>query len=232
MRRVIALLLVHSLFLPVAIAQQQTRENTRPRRVQPAWPAPSASAPIITPTTLTPLSGSEPTIRVALTTDARSAVISTTGHLMNASGSSKTLLALDSSRVRVEPRLLSPLPVTNDDAKYRVIIGSAPTREEMEESEKEIQKLANDDAHVAYDTETKTWRFALETKHSLPEAEELRARFEAAGFEATIDGPPVTNATAQSATTTGNSGPIRLTSRPALPSREVVASSTTGQTFR
>ena len=227
MRRVIALLLVHSLLLPVAIAQQETR----PRRTQPAWPAPSASTPIITPTTLTPLSGPEPTIRVALTTDVRSAVISTTGHLMNASGTSKTMLALDSSRVRVEPRLLSPLPAMNENAQYTVIVGNAPTRDEMEESEKEIQKLANDDAHVAYNTETKTWRFALETKRSLAEAEELRARFEAAGFEATIDGPPVTGSAAQS-TATGNSGPIRLTSRPTLPSREVVtSSSTTGQTF-
>ena len=108
-RRVITLLLVQSLVLPLAIAQQQTREDTRPRRTQPAWPAPAASTPVITAPTLTPLSGPEPTIRVALTTDARSAVISTTGHLMNASGSSKTLLALDTSRVRVDPRLLSPL---------------------------------------------------------------------------------------------------------------------------
>ena len=99
MRRVIALLLVHSLFLPIAIAQQQ---DTRPRRTQP-WPAPAASTPVITAPTLTPLAGPEPTIRVALTTDARSAVISTTGHLMNASGNSKTLLALDTSRVRVDP---------------------------------------------------------------------------------------------------------------------------------
>ena len=101
MRRVIALLLVHALFLPMAIAQQQ---DTRPRRTQP-WPAPAASTPVISTPALTPVAGPEPTIRVALTTDARSAVISTTGHLMNASGSSKTLHALDSSSVRVNPRL-------------------------------------------------------------------------------------------------------------------------------
>ena len=229
MRRVIALLLVHSLLLPVAIAQQ-TREDTRPRRTQPAWPAPSASTPVITPSALPPLSGPEPTIRVALTTDARSAVISTTGHLMNASGTSKTLLALESSRVRVEPRLLSPLPATNDDALYTVMVGGAPTRDEIEESEKEIQKLANEDAHVAYDTEAKTWRLAIGAKRSLVEAEELRARFEAAGFDATIDGPPAS--TPQSVSTTANNNPVRLTSRPALPSREVIASPTTGQSFR
>jgi stage II sporulation protein D len=228
MRRVIALLLVHALLLPVAIAQQ-SRDDTRPRRTQPAWPAPAASTPVITPPTLTPLSGPEPTIRVALTTDAHSAVISTTGHLMNASGASKTLLSLESSRVRVEPRLLSPLPATNDDALYTVMVGSAPTRDEIEESEKEIQKLANEDAHVAYDTDAKTWRFAIGSKRPLVEAEELRARFEAAGFDATIDGPPPT--ASASASPGVNNNPVRLTSRPALPSREVVASPTTGKTF-
>jgi stage II sporulation protein D len=166
---------------------------------------------------------------VALTTDARSAVISTTGHLMNASGASKTLLSLESSRVRVEPRLLSPLPATNDDALYTVMVGSAPTRDEIEESEKEIQKLANEDAHVAYDTDAKTWRFAIGSKRPLVEAEELRARFEAAGFDATIDGPPPT--ASASASPGVNNNPVRLTSRPALPSREVVASPTTGKTF-
>jgi len=231
MRRVVALLLVHSLLLPVAIAQQQSREDTRPRRTQPAWPAPSATTPVITPPSLTPLSGPEPTIRVALTTDARSAVISTTGHLMNASGTSKTLLALESSRIRVEPRLLSPLPAANDDAVYTVMVGAAPTRDEIEESEKEIQKLANEDAHVAYDTESKTWRFAIGSKRPLVEAEELRARFEAAGFDAIIDGPPANASTAQSTVPSANNNPVRLTSRPALPSREVVASSTSGQSF-
>jgi stage II sporulation protein D len=148
---------------------------------------------------------------------------------MNASGASKTLLSLESSRVRVEPRLLSPLPATNDDALYTVMVGSAPTRDEIEESEKEIQKLANEDAHVAYDTDAKTWRFAIGSKRPLVEAEELRARFEAAGFDATIDGPPPT--ASASASPGVNNNPVRLTSRPALPSREVVAAPTTGKTF-
>ena len=225
-RRVITLLLVQSFSFPVVFAQQQ---DTRPRRTQPAWPAPSASTPVITPPTLTPLSGPEPTIRVALTTDARSATISTTGHLMNASGNGKTLLALDTSRVRVDPRLLSPLSTAVDAGEYLVIVGGAPTRDEIEESEKEIQKLTNEDAHTVFDTQTKTWGLSIGSKRSRAEAEELQARLEAAGFDARIDGPPVTPAVAQSAPS--NTGPIRLTSRPALPSREVVASSTTGQIF-
>src|SRR5215510_9262976 len=114
MRKAITLLLAHSLLLPIAYAQQQTPEVTRPRRAQPAWTPPAATTPVINTPSLTTLSGPEPTIRFALTTDARSATISTTGHLMNASGGGTTLLALDTSRVRVDPRLLSPLPATSD----------------------------------------------------------------------------------------------------------------------
>lgn len=227
MRRVISLLLAHSLFLPIAIAQQQTQEGTRPRRIQPAWPGPTASAPVIN--TSSNITGPEPTIRVALTTDARSAIISTTGRLMNASGNSKTLLALDTSRVRVDPRLLSPLSTVKDAALYRVIVGAAPTREEIERSEKEIQKIADEDAHVAYDTETKTWGLSIGSGRSRAEAEELQARLEAAGFEAKIDGPPASASVAESAVESRNQ--VRLTSRTALPAREVVASSTSGQIF-
>jgi stage II sporulation protein D len=148
---------------------------------------------------------------------------------MNASGNGKTLLALDTSRVRVDPRLLSPVSTANDAAEYLVIVGGAPTRDEIEESEKEIQKLTNDDAHTVFDTETKTWGLSIGEKRSRAEAEELVARLEAAGFDARIDGPPATSAQSQS--TTSTSGPVRLTSRSALPSREVVASSATGQRF-
>jgi stage II sporulation protein D len=223
------LLLAQSFFLPVVFSQQQ---DTRPRRTQSVWTPPAATTPIITAPTLAPLAGPEPTIRVALTTDARSAVISTSGHLMNASGSSKTLLALDTSRVRVDPRLLSPLRTTNEDAlAYKVTVGAAATREEIEEAEKEIQNLTNEDAHVYYDTETKTWGLVLGSKRSLAEAEELHARLEAAGLDATIEGPPAIASAPQPAPATANSSAIRLTSRPALPSREVVTSSAAGQMF-
>src|SRR5215208_5692597 len=229
MRRVIALLLVQSLVLPLAIAQQQTREDTRPRRTQPVWTPPSAATPIITPPSLTPLAGPEPTIRVALTTDARSAVISTTGHLMNASSSGTTLLALDTSRVRVDPRLLSPMTAPAEDGGFRVLVGGAATREESEENEKEIQKITGEDAHAAYDTESKTWGMFVGGKLSREEAEELRARLETAGIDATIEGQePQTIAQKQA---TANNSPVRLTARPVLPSREVVASSAVGRIF-
>ena len=231
-RRAITLLLAKSLLLPIAIGQQQTTEATRPRRTQPAWPAPAATTPIVSTPSVTTLAGPEPRIRVALTTDARSAVISTTGHLMNASGGGTTLVALDTSRVRVDPRLLSPMAAQSDDDAFRVTVGGATTREEAEENEKDIQKITGEDAHAAYDTETKTWGMFVGGKLSREEAEELRARLEAAGFDATIEGRQPA-AVAQTQSPPGNnSSPVRLTSRPALPSRELVTSSGTGQLFR
>ena len=226
--KAITLLLVNSLLLPIAFGQQQTPEVTRPRRAQPVWTPPAATAPVINTTSLTPISGPEPKIRVALTTDARSATISTTGHLMNASGGSTSLLALDTSRVRVDPRLLSPLPAASDDGGFRVTVGGAASREEAEENEKDIQKITEHDAHAIFDTETKTWGMFVGGKLSHEEAEELQARLEAAGLDATIDGKE-SQAVAQKQP---SSSPVRLTAaRPTLPSREVVASSGTGKIF-
>src|SRR6185436_7852984 len=100
---------------------------------------------------------------------------------------------------------------------------------EAEANEKDIQKITGEDAHAAYDTETKTWGMFVGGKLSREEAEELRARLEAAGLDATIEGrQPVTVAQAPAST---NNSQVRLTSRPALPSRELVTSSATGQLF-
>lgn len=228
-RKAIALLLAQAFFLPIAFSQQQTPSETRPRRAQPVWTPPSVTAPIISATTLTTTTGPEPKIRVALTTDARSAVISTTGHLMNASGGGTTLLALDTSRVRVDPRLLSPLTTATEDGGFRVLAGGAASREEAEENEKEIQKITGEDAHAAYDTETKTWGMFVGGKLSREEAEELRARLETAGIDATIEGQQ--QPTIAQKQSPANNSPVRFTARPALPSREVVASSATGRLF-
>jgi stage II sporulation protein D len=231
-RKAIALLLAQAFFLPIAFGQQQTPTETRPRRTQPVWTPPSVTTPIISAPTLATTTGPEPKIRVALNTDARSAVISTTGHLMNASGGGTSLLALDTSRVRVDPRLLSPLPAATEDGGFRVLVGGAATREEAEENEKDIQKITGEDAHAAYDTETKTWGMFVGGKLSREEAEEFRARLETAGIDATIEGKQPQTVAQQTATIANNSSPVRLTTaRPSLPSREVVASSTAGRMF-
>src|SRR5688572_29803434 len=233
-RRAITLLLAQSLLLTVSVGQQQSRDETRPRRTQPSWPAPKASAPILPTPNLAVVTGPEPTIRVALTTSARSAVISTAGQLMNASGGGSKLVALDTSRVRVDARLLSPMPANNDDGLYRVVVARAASREEAEENEKEIQKISGDDAHVAYDTQTKTWSMFLENKLPREEAEEMIARLESAGIDATIEGSPSSpekNAQIAGSSSSSSGNNVRLTSSSRMPSREVLASSSSGPTF-
>jgi stage II sporulation protein D len=230
-RKAISFVLAQSLFVTIVLGQQQTR----PRRTQQSWPAPNASVPVVPTPNLAVVTGPEPTIRVALTTSARSAVISTTGQLMNASGGGSKLVALDTSRVRVDARLLSPLPANNDESLYRVIVARAASREEAEENEKEIQKISGDDAHAAYDTETKTWSMFLETKLPREEAEEMVARLESAGIDATLEGPPASssdkNAAIARTAPSGSGNNVRLTSSSRMPSREVVASSSSGSTF-
>jgi stage II sporulation protein D len=236
-RRVITVLLAQSLFLSLALAQQQTPPESRPRRAQPAWPQPATSAtPIISSPALALVTSPEPTIRVALTTDARSAVISTTGHLMNASDDGTKLLALDTSRVRVNPRLLSPLPAASD-ALFRVMVAGAVSHEEAEDSAKQIEKLSGEDTQEAFDTETRTWSVVVGPKRSREEAEELRARLESQGLDATIEGPRINTDSltakqdpSQPKALPGTPG-VKLTSHAILPSREVVTSGTAGQMF-
>lgn len=233
-RRVIVVLLAQSLFLSLTFAQQQTPPESRPRRTQPAWPQPSSSAtPIISSSALAVVTGPEPTIRVALTTDARSAVISTTGHLFNASDGGTKLLALNTSRVRVNPHLLSPLPAANE-ALFRVMVAGAASKEEAEDSGKQIEKLSGEDTQEAFDTETKTWSVVVGPKRPREEAEELQARLESEGLDATIEGPRINtdSPTAKQDPGQAKSAPaVKLTSRAILPSREVVTSGSTGPLF-
>jgi stage II sporulation protein D len=152
---------------------------------------------------------------------------------MNASGGGSTLLALDTSRVRVDPRLLSPLSASKDDATFKVIVAGAASHDEAEQLEDVIEKLTNEDGHSAFDTDTKTWGVIVGSSHPREEAEELRARLEAAGFDASIQGPPTNTDSSQAKQpATQQPNAVKLTSsRPSLPSREVVASGTAGAMF-
>lgn len=237
-RSVTSLLLAQSLLSSIVFSQQSS-EASRPRRTQPEWVLPQNSITDPSPNSVL-ISGPEPRIRVALTTDTRSAVISTTSKLMNASGGGTTLLALDSPRVRVEARLLSPLPASNLDDYFRVNAGVAATHSEAEEIENEIEKITGVDSHTAFDTVTKTWSVVVGKNRSREEAEELVARLEAAGLDATVidvrASSTGSNDTSQLASSTPPNGDtnrsgVRLVARTSSPSREVVASASSGRMF-
>ncbi|MDQ5847018.1 MAG: SpoIID/LytB domain-containing protein [Acidobacteriota bacterium] len=240
-RCITALLLSFQFLSPLSIfSQEETRQRraetpvakpkTSPATVPPQWTSP-------TPTTVTStedpgliVGKAEPTIRVALATDVRAATISTTGHLMNATDVSSTFVALDVARVRVEPRLLSPLPAIDSEANYRLQIAGLESRSDAEQKSKELRAAGGADSQIIHDSETKTWGLIVGDRLSRDEAESERARLEDAGFAIAIVPPTGTNVSADSlaATPTNRQSsvirpPVRTVSRASMPSREVVA---------
>lgn len=200
-RSTIALVLGQQLLSPIFVFSQQ---ETRPKGSQPQaqtqkTSAPTASSEWKTPATPTVVSldqssaasssNQEPTIRVALATDARWATISTSGHLMNANDQATTLVAMDIARVRVEPRRLSPLsplPFVNSEALYQLALAGLPTRSDAEQKSRDVREATTQDSQVAYDTGTKTWELHIGSRRSRAEAEELRAQLEDSGFEVSV----------------------------------------------
>ncbi len=256
-RSITAVLLAQQFLTPALVfSQQEVRQRRAQAQIEPQktssqmasreWQPPTTTTIVTLDPSVSALSQPEPTIRVALATDARSATISTSGHLMNATDLATTFIALDVARVRLEPRLLSPLPPIDTADAYQIQIAALPSRAEAEQKSREVREVTGEDSQVAYDTETKTWRLLVGARHPQIEAEELRARLEDAGIDATI--LPVvsavlsttipaaaTTATLQSSisktnSSKSNSAPasaahsVRPAARFSLPSREVVAS--------
>ena len=216
-----AILLAQLLCAPSALAQG----DVRPRRSQTAVePSPSSLPPkdgqwqtrptplVTSAENLTVLdSKNEPIIRVALATEARSASISTTSHLMNATDVVNTMVALDVARIRLEPRLLSPLPLTTEEA-FRLSLAALTTRADAELKAREVKAATNEDSQVTLDNATKTWGLLIGDHYSQSEAEELRARLLDAAIETTIVplSPPastVAKSRGASTTTTSASAP-------------------------
>jgi stage II sporulation protein D len=149
---------------------------------------------------------------------------------MNASGSGTSLLALDTSRVRVDARMLSPLRESVDD-KFTVFVAGAESRDEAEDLEDDLEKLTKEDGHSTFDTETKTWGVTVGSKRPREEAEELRARLETAGFNAEVHGSGISADKKPDLDFSRGNSTVKLTSRASMPSREVVATGTAGPMF-
>jgi len=167
---------------------------------------------------------------------------------MNASDEGSTLVAMDVARVRLEPRLLSPLPVTDNADWFKIQLAGLPARDDAEQKSKEVREAIGEDSQVLYDTETKTWGLLIGARRPQIEAEELRGRLEESGLDVTlapagftsasINSPstqaPQVNSTQSSIALAKSSLPdsaapairnVRAVARFSLPSREVVASS-------
>jgi stage II sporulation protein D len=261
-RSIIALLLAQQSLSPAFGFSQEVRQRRTQAQVEPQktsqrasaeWqPPPTQTIVNLDPSVAASSAQAEPTIRVALATDARSATISTSGHLMNATDLATTLVGLDVTRVRLEPHLLAPLPAGDNTDTYQIQIVGLPSRADAEQKSREVREVTGEDSQAAYDTETRTWGLLIGARRPQLEAEELRARLEVAGVEATI--APIGGASAavnpastlaragsqanvtpqstmsQANSPKSNSAPtpaarsVRPAARFSLPSREVVAS--------
>lgn len=184
----------------------------------------------------------EPVIRIALSTNTRAATISTAAQLLNASDLIGEPQPLETSRVRVESRMLSPQDSRDQDVE--VTLARALSREDADRLIKSVSEVADEEAKAVSDSADR-WRVVV-VKQSLEDAEAAIEKLEAAGFDATLsaagkptetikpsDSGGLTRPRATSPTMSGGaniastrSNPpsrVRLTSRAMAPNREVIA---------
>lgn len=222
------------------LAQDGPTQQTRPRRAQDSASQPQTPAP--SQAVVTRL-GVEPTMRIGLATDLRSANISTSGRLVSVTEDGLTPAPLAASRVRLEPRSLTPQPPpANTGTAFRVEIAGAATRVDADRAASEIRRAMGEDSLVAFDVATNTWRIRVGKQGSRDDMEELRARLEEAGFSNAqlVDARSASSSSASStsartvapSSTTpspSTSSTVRTVSRMSIPTREIVAYAAPGR---
>ena len=188
----------------------------------------------------------EPVMRIGLSTNTRAATISTSAQLLNASDFIVEPQTLETSRVRVESRVLSPQDQHDQDVE--ITLARSFSREDADRLINSVRELADEEAKAVADSGDR-WRVVV-VKQSLEDAETTIEKLEAAGFEATLSAnksteikpsdsagstpglvsrPRSTNTMSSSAS--ANTAParasspnrVRLTSRATAPNREVIA---------
>jgi stage II sporulation protein D len=220
-------------FASVVVAQDRERrapgENGQPK----TWPSGQDSITRKASESKGPAQlSNEPVMRIALSTGSRAATISTTARLLNASESGSQSLPLETTRVRVESRMLSPSRPLNDRA-FDLELGRSLSRDDADRMVDQIRQLTAIVARSAPDFSDK-WKVLVRSE--TPEAaDELTAKLEEVGFEVLLPGDatglkgpaPIAKdaketpapSTAKPATTSK----VRLTSRAVAPGREVIA---------
>src|SRR5687768_7420190 len=122
----------------------------------------------------------EPVMRIALSTNTRAATISTTAQLLNASDFISEPQPLETSRVRVESRVLSPQDSHDQDVE--ITLARALSRENADRLISSVRELADEEAKAVVDSGDK-WRVVV-VKQSLEDGEAAIAKLEEAGFDA------------------------------------------------
>src|SRR5258708_31616561 len=231
----LASLLLSPLTVAPSIKAQEVRAPITPaateQNAKRTWPLQQSS--IVNDSTGSTELGqltNEPVMRIALSTDVGAATVSTGGRLLKASELDMTPQALDTTRLRVESRLLSPARQVSN-RNYDIEIARSLSREEAERLVATVNELAGESARAVADADK--WRVIV-PKQSLEDSETAKAKLEDAGFEVRAAGgdagpaqapatPNQTRAMPSGSPWKSASNSIRLTSRPSVPTRELIA---------
>ena len=240
-RIAIVLLIVSALVSPLGFAPSVVAQETRERRTakekeektRRAWPTDTGS--VVKKASETGESerlSSEPIMRIALSTDTRAVSISTTAQLLNESELDSAPQPLETARVRIESRLLSPSRQSND-RPYEVELARAVSREEADRLIESVNKLTGESPQPVADSSGK-WRVII-IKQSGEEAEAVSAKLEDAGFEVVTSfktpvgennggsGAEGSETTSASRDAPQSANKLKLTSRSSAPTRELLA---------
>ncbi|MEK6337150.1 MAG: SpoIID/LytB domain-containing protein [Acidobacteriota bacterium] len=238
-RRIAIVLLVSALVSPLSVAPPLYAQESRERRAekpkeepkQRVWPTDTGS-PVkkASEAKESERLAAEPIMRIALSTGTRSATISTTGQLLNASVLNSAAQPLETARVRVESRLLSPLQQVNE-RPYEVELARDLSREDADRLIESVKTLTDETAQALSQSSGK-WRVII-VKQSGEAAEAVSAKLEDAGFDVVTsfktpvgegDNP---NGNANSAPVSKDaresSNKLKLISRSSVPTRELLA---------
>lgn len=152
----------------------------RPRRAETngsEWTVPPPS-PV---TVRTGKLSKEPTIRIGLTTGARSVSISTSAESLECVALDGKVTPLDVPRVRVDVRALGPLP--SPPETFQVELAGYGSQGDADRDAREIRDQSKEPAVVAAGTEANSWKIKIgEIKPSRVEAEELVGRLDDQGI--------------------------------------------------
>jgi stage II sporulation protein D len=211
--RIAAIFIIYSLIFNPSILSQESR----PRRVS-EQESTVVQSPAISPathSTLVQLSG-EYVMRIGLATNAYSVRISTNRTLLNVSDKSAPL-PLGSGSVRIESRLLAPLPPTKQEIDgFYVELTQLETRQLADRAAQEIEALTGDRPNITESQANRRWQVRTRSAMSRDEAEALRGQLEDAGLDqvAVVETPKLTTPTTQTQVATSSPTPNNRPSRP------------------
>ena len=225
--KVIAIVLLSAVFLSASnalVLAQDPRDKPKS-----TWPTESKSVVKKTTEDVAAITLSdEPVMRIALSTGTSAATISTTARLLNVSEIDTNNQPLETTRVRVESRMLTPSNVVNDRS-YEMTLATSLSREDADRLNDSVRQDVGEQPQVVV-ASTDKWKVIIQ-KQSNAEIEETRAKLDDAGFEVITvretQKQPANTATARSPLSTTSAAnaanKIKYTARAASPTRELVA---------